>query len=184
MGTSLLCDRKRRRLEQCGHSNACQKLLTMISRGRLSIDGAVDLANCMVEDGMVSSAIDSFASLGTNSKHPSNCERDFHCWLRDLFNFRLQPYTLFMNLQDSRLKFVFSLFWLYVHHQLVPKLPSLLPSPILTTIFTITVFKIITTIFSLSPSASSPSCAMVAQPPYPGRWFHAETMCGQMPLAT
>ena len=64
----------------------------MISRGRISVTGAVDLANCMLEDGMVNRAVDSFASLGANNRHPSNGERDFHRWLRDLFGFRLQTY--------------------------------------------------------------------------------------------
>ena len=75
----------------------------MVSRGRISVSGAVDLTNCMVEDGMMHQAVESFASLGTNNKFPSNGERDFHRWLKDLFGFRLQPYSIWLNLQDTQL---------------------------------------------------------------------------------
>ena len=71
----------------------------MVGRGRLSVSGAVDLANAMVTDGMVHNAITTFASLGTSGQWSQNCERDMHVWLRDLFGFRLQPYTLLMDLQ-------------------------------------------------------------------------------------
>lgn len=95
--------RKRQRLETCATSRTCEKLLHMVSRGRISISGAIDLSNCMLEDGMVHQAVNSFASLGTNNKFPSNGERDFHRWLHDLFGFRLQPYSIWMNLQDTQL---------------------------------------------------------------------------------
>ena len=94
--------RKRQRFESTT-SETCTKLLHMITRGRISVTGAVDLANCMLEDGMVNRAVDSFASLGSNNKFPSNGERDFHRWLRDLFGFRLQTYTVWMDLQDAQL---------------------------------------------------------------------------------
>ena len=76
----------------------------MIGHGRLSISGAVDLANCMVDDGLLHGAIQSFASLGSDCKYPANAERDLHRWLRDLFGFKLQTYTVWMDLQDSQLK--------------------------------------------------------------------------------
>ena len=69
----------------------------------MSITGAVDLANCMVDDGMLKDAITAFASLGTNMAHASNCERDLHRWLRDLFSFRLQSYSVDMFLQVTQL---------------------------------------------------------------------------------
>ena len=73
----------------------------MVGRGRMSISGAVDLANSMVVDGMVHDALESFASLGTSGQHLGNCERDLHRWTRDLFNFQLHPYTVWMDLQDT-----------------------------------------------------------------------------------
>ena len=53
----------------------------MVGRGRMSISGAVDLANSMVVDGMVHDAVESFASLGTSGQHLGNCERDLHRWM-------------------------------------------------------------------------------------------------------
>lgn len=172
MGTISLCDRKskRRRLEQCERSNVCQKLLTLISRGRLSIDGAVDIANCMLEDGMANSAIDSFASLGTNSKHASNCERDFQIWLKDVFNVKLQPYTLFMNLQDARLSL--SLFYLCLSFK---SIANWFPN------YPLSSYHIVS--IGVGFVQHHHSLVMVAFSPYPGRWLHAETMGGQMPLA-
>ena len=95
--------RKRQRLEAYSDSRTVTKLIDLIGHGRMSVTGAVDLANCMVDDGMLKDAITAFASLGTNMAHASNCERDLHRWFRDLFGFRLQPYCVDMFLQVTQL---------------------------------------------------------------------------------
>lgn len=94
--------RKRQKLEACRTSSTCEKLLEMVGRGRISVCGAVDLANSMVDDGMVHEAIKNFASLGAENRCPANCERDLHRWLKDLFGFTLQPYTVWMNLAETQ----------------------------------------------------------------------------------
>lgn len=75
----------------------------MISRGRISIAGAIDLASSMLEDGMTTPAMDAFASLGTNNRFPSNGERDLKRWVTTLFGFTLEPYTVEMALQVPEL---------------------------------------------------------------------------------
>ena len=42
----------------------------MVGRGRISVAGAVDLANCMVDDGMVQGAVQSFAKFGLPKSIP------------------------------------------------------------------------------------------------------------------
>lgn len=49
--------RKRQKLDVCAESSTRYKLLNMVSHGRISICGAVDLANSMVDDGMIHPAI-------------------------------------------------------------------------------------------------------------------------------
>ena len=44
-------------------------------------------------------AVKAFASLGSDTKYGGNLERDLHRWLRGLYGFRLQSYTLTLNLQ-------------------------------------------------------------------------------------
>lgn len=90
--------RKRLRLETYNESQTVTKLVELVGLGKLSVSGAVDLANCMVSDGADHEAICAFSSLGTNGKNPQNCERDLHRWLEGL-GIRLQPYTVTMNLQ-------------------------------------------------------------------------------------
>lgn len=103
---SLAHGRKRKRIESCAKSQTCERLFEMIGRGRISVSGAVDLTNCLLEDGMLHDAVQNFASLGSNAKHLSNTERDFHTWIRDLFGFRLKPYYVSMNLQAAQLKWI------------------------------------------------------------------------------
>ncbi|CAK9111988.1 Nipped-B-like protein B [Durusdinium trenchii] len=90
--------RKRQRLETYNESQTVTKLVELIGTGKLSVIGAVDLANCMVTDGTDHEAVRAFSSLGTNGANPQNCERDLHRWLEGL-GIRLQPYTVTMNLQ-------------------------------------------------------------------------------------
>lgn len=71
----------------------------MVGRGRISVAGAVDLANCMVDDGMVQGAVQSFASLGCQNPYPANTERDLYRAIKGLFGLQLEPYTIWMNLQ-------------------------------------------------------------------------------------
>lgn len=94
--------RKRQKLDVCAESSTCYKLLNMASHGHISICGAVDLANSMVDDGMIHPAIENFATLGSQNQYPANAERDLHRWLRNLFGFRLQPYTVWMNLTETQ----------------------------------------------------------------------------------
>lgn len=76
----------------------------MVSHGKLSVSGAVDLANNMVDDGTIHKAVHAFASLGCSGTYPSKCERDLFRWLSSLFGFRLQPYIVPMKLQETRRK--------------------------------------------------------------------------------
>ena len=94
-------DRKRQRLESYEESKTVCKLLDLIGHGRLSVEGAVDLANSMVADGTLHRAIHAFASLGAGGTN-GNSERDLHRCLKCLFNFELRPYTLWLNLEEAR----------------------------------------------------------------------------------
>lgn len=85
-------------METYNESQTVTKLVELIGTGKLSVIGAVDLANCMVTDGTDHEAVRAFSSLGTNGANPQNCERDLHRWLEGL-GIRLQPYTVTMNLQ-------------------------------------------------------------------------------------
>lgn len=82
-------------------SKSVESLIDMIGRGRISVAGAVSLANSMVDDGMTHKAITTFASLGTNNVHPGNSERDLFRWLRNVFDFSLEPFSVTMHLQET-----------------------------------------------------------------------------------
>ena len=73
----------------------------MIGRGQVSVTGAADLARCVVDDGLLSEALASFGSLGASGKSASNSERDLTRWLKNLFGFTLQPYSITLHLQVS-----------------------------------------------------------------------------------
>ena len=105
------------------------KLVDMVGRGKISISDAADLAHSVAprlqranSNSSASAgapmhakaadnpetpcaAIRAFASLGADTKCPQNVERDLHRWLRGLYNFRLQPYKIHLNLQAPRLHF-------------------------------------------------------------------------------
>ena len=91
--------RRKRRLEQCKRSRLVEKMIHMVSRGQVSVANAADLARCAVDDGLLSEAVQAFSSLGNSGAAPSNCERDMTRWLRNLFGFTLEPYTVTLHLQ-------------------------------------------------------------------------------------
>lgn len=92
--------RKRPRLEKLAESRTVSKLTELIGRGSLSVAGACDLARAVVEDHeLPAGAIKTFASLGSSGKHPQNCERDLHRWLRGLYGLVLEPYVIQVKLQ-------------------------------------------------------------------------------------
>jgi len=78
-----------------------ETLIDMIGHGRISVSGAVSLANSMVDDGMTHKAITAFSSLGTNNQYPANSERDLFRWLRNVFGFKLEPFSVMMDLQET-----------------------------------------------------------------------------------
>ena len=72
-----------------------------MGRGKMSAVGAVDLANTFVEECPIPpGALRAFATLGCNNTYPSNCERDLFRFIKSLFGFKLEPYTVEMTLQD------------------------------------------------------------------------------------
>lgn len=72
----------------------------MVGHGRISVTGAVDLANSMVEDGWDHKAVSALASMGACNQHPGNNERDFFRWIKDAFNFSVEPLEVTMQLQE------------------------------------------------------------------------------------
>ena len=91
--------RKRRRLEEYDESQTVNTLTSMIGRGRISISGAAGLARSIVADHDIPhEALKAFSTLGAEGAHDGNCERDLHRWLRNLWNFNLEPYTIRVNL--------------------------------------------------------------------------------------
>lgn len=91
--------RKRRRLEEYNESQTVNTLTNMIGRGRISISGAAGLARSIVADHEIPhEALKAFSTLGAEGAHDGNCERDLHRWLRNLWNFNLEPYTIRVNL--------------------------------------------------------------------------------------
>ena len=82
----------------------------MVAHGQVSVANAADLARCAVGDGMVHEAVKAFSSLGASGAASSNCERDMVRWLKNLFNFNLEPYQITLHLQA--LDLVLSTFYL------------------------------------------------------------------------
>lgn len=69
----------------------------------MNVSTAVDLANDVLQDlDLPPAALRAFASLGASGGHLQNAERDLHRWLKNLFGFTLQPYTIELNLQVAR----------------------------------------------------------------------------------
>ena len=79
-----------------------EKLTDMIGRGQISVAAACEIAEGVVQDHhLPHEACKAFASLGCGGSCPQNSERDLHRWLRNLFNFKLQPYVIDLKLQVS-----------------------------------------------------------------------------------
>ena len=93
-------DRKCQRLEDLPNSKTVSKLTELVGRGKVSVASACEIAQGIVHDHKIPhGAIKAFGSLGCDGKHPQNCERDLHRWLRSLYGFQLQPYVLHLGLQ-------------------------------------------------------------------------------------
>ena len=75
----------------------------MIGSGRAHVSEVADLARANVQDDLPSDAVQCFASLGTDGKHPANQERDLHVWLKQLYGVGLAPYLVPMDVHESRL---------------------------------------------------------------------------------
>ena len=86
----------------------------MVARGQVSVANAADLARCAIGDGIVHEAVRAFSSLGASGAAPSNCERDMVRWLKNLFNFNLEPYQITLHLQV--LDLVFSTFFEFLQY--------------------------------------------------------------------
>lgn len=82
----------------------------MVGHGQVSVSGAADLARCATDDGLLHDAVSAFSSLGASGSCPSNCERDMTRWLKHLFDFTLEPYSITLQLQVfcKRLGIVFA----------------------------------------------------------------------------
>ena len=100
LGDISSCRRKRRRLEEYPECHTVNKMVDLIGRGKLSIDAATALSRGIVADhDMPHGAIRAFSSLGAEGAHPQNSERDLHRWLRRLWGFSLETYTIKIRLQ-------------------------------------------------------------------------------------
>lgn len=76
-------------------------MISMVGRGQVSVSGAAELARHAVEDGLLHEAVAAFGSLGASGSAPSNAERDLTRWLKHLFDFTLESYSVTMHLQVS-----------------------------------------------------------------------------------
>lgn len=110
--------RKRNAIESYGNSETFNKLTGLIGSGGLSVTAAVEIASSVVQDHQIPhEALKAFSTLGSSGDHPQNYERDLFRWLSNCFGMRLQPYTIYLDLQVSVLficKFLkVSAFWTY-----------------------------------------------------------------------
>ena len=80
-------------------SSTVDELLNLVGRGRIDISCATDIARAVMKDGVSSEKIDKLSSLGNYGLSQSNCERDLHTWLKNLFGLRVQPYKIFIDLK-------------------------------------------------------------------------------------
>lgn len=90
---------RRKRLETMERSATVEKIIVLIGRGRCSIATAAGVSHSLVEDGVCHEAIQTFSSLGASGAFPGNYERDLRTWLKNLFNFSLETYSVPMRLQ-------------------------------------------------------------------------------------
>lgn len=82
-------------------SNSVERLLDMVGRGRIDITCATDIARAVLNDGVENETVTKLASLGAFGSAQPNVERDLNCWMGNLFNLNLQPYTIQVPLKDS-----------------------------------------------------------------------------------
>lgn len=90
-------------------SATIDELLTLVGRGRIDISCATDIARAVMKDGVSNERVEKLSSLGNWGISQSNCERDLHRWLRNLFGLRLQPYTVYARLKAwlGKVEFLF-----------------------------------------------------------------------------
>lgn len=94
--------RKRKAIESYGNSETFNKLTGLIGSGGLSVTAAVEIASSVVQDHHIPhEALKAFSTLGSSGDHPQNYERDLFRWLSNCFGMRLQPYTIYLDLQVS-----------------------------------------------------------------------------------
>lgn len=80
-------------------SHTVDELLNLVGRGRIDVSCATDVARAVLRDGVERETINKLASLGAFGHAQSNCERDLHRWLKNLFGLSLQPYTIYLPLK-------------------------------------------------------------------------------------
>ena len=73
----------------------------MLGQGQASVQQLATLARAIVKD-VPHEAMTAFASLGASGRHESNQERDLHRWMRNLWNFHLEPLPVWMELSAPR----------------------------------------------------------------------------------
>lgn len=90
---------KRLKIEEMESSYTVDELLNLVGRGRIDISCATDIARAVLKDGIVNQRVEKLCSLGNWGLSQSNCERDLHTWLRNLFGLRLEPYHVVFDLE-------------------------------------------------------------------------------------
>ena len=81
------------------HSSTVDELLNLVGRGRIDISCATDIARAVLKDGITNQRVEKLSSLGNWGLSQSNCERDLHTWLRNLFGLQLEPYQVSFDLE-------------------------------------------------------------------------------------
>lgn len=106
-------------MEDFDRSSTAARLTDLIGRGQVSVAAAAEIAGCVVRDHDVpNAALQAFASLGTDGKHPSNAERDLHRWLKNLYGLKIQSYTIHVPLQAPQTNVATSCFTLRLEERL------------------------------------------------------------------
>ena len=73
----------------------------MVGAGRSSIAEVCDISRANCADGSMSEALQALGSLGTGGKHESNQERDFHTWIKGIYDTNLEPFKVPILLNAS-----------------------------------------------------------------------------------
>lgn len=75
--------RKRRKYGELPTSKLVDEMLSGIAYHRQTAAGCSRIAHAAVEDGGCVEALQQFAGLGAQGRHPNNLERDLHrCWVQ------------------------------------------------------------------------------------------------------